>query len=153
MRKQVIDKQATTTANADHVFALLIDGSTWPDWSGIGSFVLEQAGDDGGESLNAIRAFRTGRTTSRERIVELVPNRRFSYALLTGLPLKDYRADIDLTPRDGGTQIRWRSTFFPKWRGTGWIYRLALGKFIRDAVNGLADHAARVPAERTTPPR
>ena len=151
MHKLEIDKQAWTAAAPSDVYALLADGATWPTWSGIGSFELEQPGDHGGESLNAIRAFRTGRTTSRERIVELVPGRRFSYALLTGLPLKAYRADVDLTPSEGGTSIRWHSTFFPKRRGTGWIFRLALGKFIQGCVTGLAEHATtthRAAAER-----
>ena len=65
MHKLEIDKQAWTAAAPSDVYALLADGATWPTWSGIGSFELEQPGDHGGESLNAIRAFRTGRTTSR----------------------------------------------------------------------------------------
>lgn len=142
MRKQEIDKRAWTAATPEAVYALLADGATWPTWSGIGAFELEQPGDSGGESLNAIRVFRTGRTTSRERLVELVPGRRLSYALVTGLPLTDYRADVDLTPSEGGTAIRWHSTFFPKRRGTGWIYRLVLATFIRRCVKGLAEHAA-----------
>ena len=141
MRKQEIDQRAWTAASPDAVYSLLAEGATWPTWSGIDSFELEQPGDDGGESLNAIRAFHTGRTISRERLVELVPGRRLSYALLTGLPLNEYRADVDLTPSEGGTAIRWHSTFFPKRRGTGWIYRLALGKFIKGCVNGLAERA------------
>ena len=141
MRKQEIDQRAWTAAGPDAVYALLAEGATWPTWSGIDSFELEQPGDDGGESLNAIRAFHTGRTISRERLVELVPGRRLSYALLTGLPLNEYRADVDLTPSEDGTAIRWHSTFFPKRRGTGWIYRLALGKFIKGCVNGLAERA------------
>jgi hypothetical protein len=108
------------------------------------SFSLERPGDDGGESLNAIRVFHTGRSVSRERIVELVPGRRFSYALLSGLPLRDYRADIDLTPESGGTAVRWHSRFEPKVRGTGWLYRLALCRFIRRCADGLVAHAATV---------
>jgi hypothetical protein len=108
------------------------------------SFSLERPGDDGGESLNAIRVFHTGRSVSRERIVELVPGRRFSYALLSGLPLRDYRADIDLTPESGGTAVRWHSRFEPKVRGTGWLYRLALRRFIRRCADGLVAHAATV---------
>jgi hypothetical protein len=143
-KKQEIDERAWTAADADTVYRLLADGATWPVWSPIGSFELQHEGDGEPEGLNAVRVFRTGRTTSVERLVELRPGRRLSYALLEGLPLRGYRADIDLEASDGGTSIRWHSTFEPKRRGTGWIYRLVLAKFIRRCATGLAAHAATV---------
>ena len=136
-----IDVNAHSRADADTVYGLVKSGATWPTWSPIGSFELHRPGDDGGESLNAIRIFRTGRTTSVERIVELIPSRRLSYTLLSGLPLRGYRADIDLTPDGTGTRIRWHSTFTPKVPGTGWFYRMALARFIQRCVDGLAAHA------------
>jgi hypothetical protein len=139
-----IDQQAFAKATPDAVFALLADGATWPQWSKIGSFALRHPGPDGEESVGAVREFTTGRVTSVEEIVELVPGRRFSYALLDGLPLLGYRADVDLTPVRDGTMIRWHSTFRPQRRGTGWLYRLVLGRFIRGCVRGLADAATSV---------
>jgi hypothetical protein len=144
VKLQEIDEREWTSAAPDAVYSLLADGATWPAWSGIDSFELREPGDTGGESLNAVRVFRTGRVTSVERLVELVPGRRLSYALLSGLPLRQYRADVDLLPADGGTSIRWRSTVVAKRPGTGWLYRRALGRFIRKTVEGLADHAATV---------
>ena len=49
----------------------------------------------------------TGRTRSCERIVELVPDQRLSYALESGLPLRGYRADVDLEPNGDGTKLRY----------------------------------------------
>jgi hypothetical protein len=138
---QRIDRSARSSADATTVYSLLVDGRTWPTWSPLRSFELEAEAPGGGEGLGAIRVFRTGRTVSREEVVELVPGRRFSYALLSGLPLRNYRADVDLTPVDGGTVIHWRSSFTPKVPGTGWIYRRALGTFIQRCVDGLAAHA------------
>ena len=89
---QRIETTARTAAGARTVYDLLIDGSTWPTWSPLESFTLEAPAPGGGEGLGAIRAFRTGRAVSREEVVELVPERRFSYALLSGLPLRNYRA-------------------------------------------------------------
>jgi len=145
MAKQEIDERAWSAASPETVYALLADGATWPTWSGIDSFELQSPGDAGGESLNAVRVFRTGRTTSVERLVELEPGRRLSYVLLSGLPLRDYRADVDLLAADGGTLIRWRSTFSAKRPGTGWLYRRVLARFIRKCVEGLAEQAAAVP--------
>src|SRR5256885_1852918 len=60
------------------------------------------------------------------------------------LALKDDRADVGIDPHDGGTSIQWRSTFHPKYPGTGWLYKVGLGRFIQRCVNGLAAHAASV---------
>ncbi|MFC4081933.1 SRPBCC family protein [Amycolatopsis samaneae] len=126
-----------TTASADEVYALLQDGASWPEWSPLGSFRLMRRGKDQREGLGALRLFRTGRINSCEEVVELVPGRRFSYALRSGLPLRDYRADVDLTPVADGTEIHWHSSFTAKIPGTGGLYRRTLSRFIRRCVDGL----------------
>ena len=126
-----IDVTVHSKAGPGTVFALLEDAGTWPVWSPIGSYRPE----------GNLRVFRTGRTVSREEVVEQVPGRRLGYRLLSGLPLNDYRADVDLTPSAGGTDIRWHSTFTGKVPGTAWFYRLVLGRFIRRCAEGLAQHA------------
>jgi hypothetical protein len=143
---QRIDVAAHSSAPPDTVYALLADGATWPVWSPIGSFALEEPGPTGPESVGAVRLFRTGRTRSRERLVELVPGRRLSYVLLSGLPLRGYRADVDLEPSGTGTDIHWRSSFRAKVPGTGWLYRVILGRFIQRMADGLAVHAASITA-------
>jgi len=142
MAEQEISAQAWTPASPAAVYALLRDGTTWPVWSPLDSFELEREGVDGGESLGAHRIFRHGRSTSREEIVELQPDRRFSYTLLSGLPLRGYRADVDLQPHDGGTAIHWHSRFRAKYPGTGRIFRSALGSFVHRCADGLAEYAA-----------
>jgi hypothetical protein len=146
---QLIDVSSHSAASADAVYHLLADGSTWPTWSPIDSFTLDDpgqladSGDSQPEGLDAIRIFRTGRSTSRERVVERVPGRRLSYVLLAGLPLRGYRADVDLTPASGGgTDITWQSSFTAKVPGTGWLYRQALRRFIQRCADGLAAYAA-----------
>jgi hypothetical protein len=141
--QQVIDRTATTSADPSAVYALLADGSTWPEWSPIGSFTLLEPGDGAPEGLGAVRLFTTGRIESRERVVELRPGEAFSYVLEAGLPLRDYTAVVTLTPTDGGTSINWRSTFRAKVLGSGWIFRRQLGTFIDETVAGLAAAATR----------
>ncbi|MGZ4754443.1 MAG: SRPBCC family protein [Acidimicrobiia bacterium] len=149
MFEQRISAKAWTAASPESVYALLRSGATWPVWSPIDSFELEAEGVEGGESLGAHRIFRTGRATSREEIIELQPDRRFSYTLLSGLPIRSYRADVDLEPRDGGTSIHWHSTFRAKLPGTGGIIRRFLDGFIQRCVDGLAAYAVE-PSERST---
>jgi hypothetical protein len=150
MRVKRIDVVVESPAEAGAVYDLLVDGASWPRWSKFDSFELERPGEGGGDgSLGAIRVFRMGRRiTSREELVELVPGRRYSYAYLSGLPILDYRADVDLTPSAAGTTIHWHSTFRPRYVGTGWLYRLVLQRFIRDTASrvGAAANASPAPS-------
>jgi hypothetical protein len=143
MAQEVIDETVTTGADPASVYALLADGSTWPDWSPLDSFELIAPGDGTPEGLGAVRLFTTGRHKSRERVVTCRPGEVFAYELEAGLPLRDYKAVITLTPTAEGTAINWRSTFWPKVPGTGWLYRRELGKFIGRTVKGLAAAADR----------
>ena len=146
MVQQVIEHTATAEADPAAVFRLLADGSTWPDWSPLGSFELLEAGDGSPEGVGAIRLFTTGRVKSRERVVERRPDEVFTYVLEKGLAIRDYRAVITLSRvRSGSTTIHWRSTFRAKVPGTGGLYRRQLGKFIKQTVDGLAVAAARTP--------
>ena len=133
-----IDETATTRSDPASVYALLADGSTWPEWSPIDAFELIAPGDGSPEGLGAVRLFTTGRHRSRERVVECRPGEAFAYALEKGLPLRDYKAVVTLTPTGAGTSITWHSTFRPKVPGTGWLYRRELGRFIKRTVDGLA---------------
>jgi len=137
-----IDQSAHSSADAGTIYAMLLDRPSWPSWSALESFAHETDGADGPNSLGAIGTFVTGKTKSREEIVELIPDRRLSYRLLSGLPLQNYRADIDLTPTESGTDIRWHSTFNARF-GTGWAFRFGLGRFITKCVRGLAAEAAK----------
>ena len=142
MPRQRIEHRATTTADPATVYALLRDGASWPTWSPIESFELERPGAGEPEGLGAVRVFRGGRVVGRDEIVELVPDRRFSYAHSSNLPIRDYRADVDLEPTpDGGTAIRWVSQFDPKVPGTGWLLRRGLDGFVAKLTHGLAEHA------------
>jgi hypothetical protein len=142
MRRQLIDITTRTAAGPAAVYELLTNASTWPDWAPIDSFELEQEGAGGPEGIGAVRVFRRGRTEGRDTIAELATDRRFGYTHVSKLPIRDYRADVDLAPDGSGTRIRWRASFTPTVPGMGMLLRLALGRFLRQCAEGLADYAA-----------
>ena len=149
MGRQRIEHHATTTADPATVYALLRDGASWPSWSPIESFELERPGAGEPEGVGAVRLFRGGRVTGRDTVVELVADRRFSYTHTSNLPVRNYRADVDLEPVAEGTAIRWVSTFDPRWPGTGWLTRRALDGFVAKLTNGLAERSAEVAGARS----
>lgn len=138
---QTIDIHVHIDADPGTVWALLDDSASWPSWTPIDSY--EPVTPPGPDGLGEVRVFHNGRHTVREQIVERRPAARLSYTLLAGLPLRDYRADIDLdrTP-DSGTDLRWHTSFRPKLAGTGWLYRRALQQATQGFVDGLAGRAA-----------
>ena len=134
-----VSAAAQSRAPAAAVFALLKDGATWPNWTMFDTFELERPGKEEPMGLGAIRVFSTALTCSREETVELVPDRRLSYALLSGFPFIDYRADVDIAPRaGGGTSIAWRASFEPKYPGTGWFWRLFMTAVLKKVASDLA---------------
>jgi hypothetical protein len=142
MRLREIHVTAHTAASRSAVFALLADGESWPRWSPIEAFELEQAGEPPPEGVGAIRRFRRGRVTGRDRIVALLPDRRLVYESLSGLPVRDYHAEVELRDDDSaGTAIDWRASFRPKLPLTGWLLERGLRKFLGDCASGLAGAA------------
>lgn len=104
--RQHIDIQVHTRAKANAVYALLRDGASWPRWTSIDSFELERAGEPEPEGVGAIRVFHRGKVAGRDQVAELVLDRRFSYLYLSGLPVRDYRADVDLEPEAEESRIK-----------------------------------------------
>jgi hypothetical protein len=135
---------ATSAAPAHVVYRLLKDGATWPHWASFTAYALERPGNDEPLGVGAIRVFSTRATCAREQIVELVPDRRLSYVLLSGFPLRDYRGDVDLTPlAGGGTRITWRATFAAEQPWLGWFWRAFVGGVLRTLAGQLARGAAK----------
>lgn len=141
-----VDVRVPAKARPQDLYPLLRDGASWPVWSPIDCFELRRPAEDEPEGVGAIRVFRTGRHTSVERIAELIPDRRLSYEQLSGLAIRDYRADVDLETDGDTTVIHWHSAFRPKVPGTGWIYARTLTRFIQRCAEGLDRYAV---AERS----
>jgi len=138
-----IDVQATSTASPEAVWALLADATTWPSWSDFEEALIVRPDPSGGQGVGAQRRFRFGRTRSLEEIVVFDPPRHVAYLLLSGMPLRDYRGDVELTAiSDGGTTIHWHSEFVPRIPGTGRLVVRRLGAFIDDLARALAAAAA-----------
>jgi carbon monoxide dehydrogenase subunit G len=42
-----------------------------------------------------------------ERILEIEDGRRMAYTVVRGIPVRNYRAEVSLTPSGAGTHVRW----------------------------------------------
>lgn len=143
-----VHAEALSPAPPAAVFALLADIHTWSRWGAWERTELESPDPEGGQGVGAVRRL-TSRAygqviVSRERVEEVVPDRRLVYSLLSGLPLERYRGVIEVSPdAAGGSRLEWSSTFDPAVWGTGWFYQRVLRRFIADAAAAVARAAAQ----------
>ena len=129
---------AKSRAAPGAVFSLLKNIDTWPRWSMFKSAELVQRGQDEPYGVGSIRILSTSVTHAREQVVELIPDQQLSYVLLSGLPLRNSRADVRLTSPGGeGTRIDWAASFQCRY-GTGWFWRLFMSSVLSNLAKQLA---------------
>jgi len=143
MAEYSFSAEATSSAPPDVVFALLADATVWKDWAGplIRESFWEREGTPPPGGVGAIKRLGAKPAYSREETVEYEPPKRYSYTILSGQPVRTYRADVELTLVDGGTHIRWAGRFEPKIAGTGPFMRWYLGRIVAGFAKRLAAYA------------
>lgn len=130
-----------SAAPPETVFEILADGAGWSRWAGpiIVKSWWEREGTPAPGGVGAIRGLGLKGLGSREEILAYEPSTHHAYTILSGLPVRDYRADVRLTPDNGGTRIEWSGSFTPKLPGTG----AALQLFLRSTIAGFVRRLSR----------
>jgi uncharacterized protein YndB with AHSA1/START domain len=88
-------------ANADRY-------SEWGPWSASG---YENLGEQAPDAAGVIRWMRYGRTTTVEKVLASERARRLAYTVVKGIPVRNYRAEVTLSPEGDGTRIRWAASW------------------------------------------
>jgi uncharacterized protein YndB with AHSA1/START domain len=129
------------------VFAVLADAPGWARWAGfmIHDASWEREGTPAPSGVGAIRRMGRWPQYAREEILEYDPPTHLAYTVLSGLPARDYRADVDLYPDTGGTLIRWRGSFTPVVPGTGSLLAAVLRRTLTGFARRAAEEAERNP--------
>jgi uncharacterized protein YndB with AHSA1/START domain len=112
MSQLSVEAEGTTRAGPEVVWSLVANANTFPQWGpwNDGGYRPPSAGPS---QVGSVQWFRYGRrTTSVERILEIDELRRVAYTVVSGIPVKNYRAEVTLTPTSsGGTSIRWAASW------------------------------------------
>ncbi|MGW2052020.1 SRPBCC family protein [Streptomyces sp. NPDC001858] len=143
------DVTVTTGASPEIVWKLLVHAASWPLWSKVDSLdttrsvSLDPGGDDG---VGAVRAFRTGRIVTGERLTEKVEQRLLAYEGAFNSSMHNYHARIELKPAAGsGTVIHWYGEY-----ETSWLLRWVMPRYLQKFMQGMAEGLARY-AEKPEP--
>jgi uncharacterized protein YndB with AHSA1/START domain len=104
-----VEAEGIARAPAATVWRLVFDAASYPEWGPWSDAGYHQHGEPAPGGAGAVRWFRYGRTTTVERVLAAVPGERLSYTVIGGIPVRNYRADITLTPAADGTLVRWQA--------------------------------------------
>ena len=150
MRQLHVEAEGVTRADPEVVWSLVADANSYPSWGPWNDGGYQPAAQ-GPSRKGSIQRFRYGRrTTTVEEILEADGPRRLVYTVVHGIPVRNYRAEVTLTPiAPSGTSVRWMAT----WDGTfmGRLVHRRLQQIYRQVMTALiaaADHQD-VPARRT----
>jgi hypothetical protein len=150
-RRFSVEITARSSADAATLFALEADGGRWSEWARplVPQSSWERQGEPAPGGVGAVRLLGLRPLWVREETVEYEQDRRHAYVMRTPMPVRDYRAELVLTPRaDGedGTDVVWRGSFVERIRGTGPVFRVAVRGLLRVLLKRLIAAAERRPA-------
>jgi len=126
------------------VFDVLTDHRRYTEITPLRRAELEREGEPAPNGLGAIRVLSAlPGPPMREEIIGYDPPRRFSYKILSGLPVRDHVGTVELTPKDGGTEVTYAVKTTPTPSLVGPVFMPILKKAIRDLIGGVAKESER----------
>jgi hypothetical protein len=144
--RNVVEATVRSAAPREVVWAVIADGRSWHEWGGWQKTELEREGDPPPDGVGAIRRNVRRPLTVREQVELWEPPARFGYALLSGLPLRDYHAVVTLSEAGSGgdcTNIHWESRFDARVRALDAPMRAFVQATLNEVAGGVAREAER----------
>ncbi len=149
MARLHVEAEGVTRAAPEAVWELVADADRYHEWGPWSASGYQSPGEQARSGAGVIRWMRYGRTTTVERVLAAEKARRLVYTVVKGIPVRNYRAEVTLTPDGAGTRIRWSAD----WDRTlgGRIVHRRLRSIYPDVVSRLVAAAdRRVPAAQTS---
>jgi uncharacterized protein YndB with AHSA1/START domain len=136
-----VEAEAVSQAAPEAVWLLVADVDRYSQWGPWRASGYTSMGDPGAGGVNAVRWMQYGRTLTTERVLAADRPRLLVYTVIKGIPVRNYRAEVTLTPAGDGTHIRWSAS----WDRTlgGRIVHRSLRKFYPEMIAQLAAAADR----------
>lgn len=135
--KLTISARAHASTDPQAVWALLEDMNRYRDWGpwSESDYVQQPAASPHGPGAVRRLRYRKRRTVTIELVVEMHAGRCLVYEVISGLPVRHYRATVELTPNGNGTGVEWSASFNRTLRGR--IVRGTLQRVYEEVVNRL----------------
>ncbi len=133
-------------AAPETVFEVLTDHRRYNELTPLRKAELEREGEPAPNGVGAIRKLTAVGPPMREEVLAFEAPSRFSYTVLSGLPVRDHVGTVELTPNGGGTKMVYAVRTQPTLPVVGPV----VVAVVKQAIKGLIDGVAKESERRAT---
>jgi uncharacterized protein YndB with AHSA1/START domain len=130
-------------APPETVFAVLTDHRRYTKITPLRKAELEREGDPAPNGVGAIRVLTAVGPPMREEVLVYRPGERFSYKLLSGLPVRDHVGTVELSPSGAGTKVVYAVRTTPTLPLVGGAFLVGMKFGIKQLLGGIAKESER----------
>jgi uncharacterized protein YndB with AHSA1/START domain len=131
------------SAPPEVVFDVLTDHRRYAEITRLRQSTLEREGDPVPDGVGAIRVLAAVGPPIREEVVVYERPSRFSYKVLSGLPLRDHLGTVSLEPSDEGTRVTYALKAIPTVPLAGKVVMIGLKRAVTELLNGVVSESER----------
>jgi uncharacterized protein YndB with AHSA1/START domain len=156
MNQLEVSAERTVRAAPEVLWALVSDVTRYPGWGPWRAAEYRRPGDTSPRGPGAVQWLQSSRRylgrypVSVEKILAAEEGRLLAYTVIGGIPVRNYRAEVTLTPAGDGTHIRWTAAWDATARGR-LVWR-SLRTLYPQIVEDLAAAAERLESQTTGTP-
>jgi uncharacterized protein YndB with AHSA1/START domain len=129
------------------VFDVLTDHRRYNEITPVRKAELEREGEPDPNGVGAIRVLTVVPPPMREEVIAYERPDRFSYKVLSGLPVRDHVGTVELKESNGGTELTYAVKSTPTIPLAGPVFMVILKKAIRDLIAGVTKESERRAAD------
>jgi len=117
MTRLHVEAERTIQAPPDIIWALVSDAMMYPQWGPWRKAGYRSEGEASQHGPGAVYWLESSQRymlrypVSVEKIIDAEEGRHLAYTVIAGIPVRNYRADVTITPASGGTRVRWEATW------------------------------------------
>lgn len=130
-------------APPETVFDLLTDHRRYAEMTPLRMSVLEREGEPAPNGVGAIRKLSAVGPALREETIVYERPSRFSYKLLSGLPVRDHVGTVSLEAAGSGTRVTYAVKTSPTLPVVGGVVVAAVKQGVTQLLNGISAEAER----------
>ena len=130
-------------APPETVFAVLTDHRKYSELTPLRKSELEREGEPAPNGLGAIRKLTAVGPPLREEVIAYEPDERFSYKLLSGLPVRDHVGTVKLTAAGTGTEMVYAVRTHPTVPVVGPLVVAVVKQAVKSLVEGVVEESER----------
>lgn len=125
------------------VFDVLTDHRRYAELTPLRKSELEREGEPGPNGVGSIRVLTAVGPPMREETIVYERPTRFSYTVLSGLPVRDHVGTVSLEPSEGGTKVVYALRTTPTLPIVGGVVVAAIKQGVTRLLNGVSAEAER----------